>query len=90
MTVQEIIDAMERHLPCPPNPMPESGTDADYLWRATLFNAQQDRPFRVVKIPVYTPVYAHWRAEPPSTDQVISTICVECDSNGRGVKVLRS
>ncbi len=52
-----VLDMFNRILPCPPSSPHEPGSDADYLWRATLFNAKhQPRPFRQVQFPEYRPL----------------------------------
>lgn len=91
MTIRDLIEAFERILPCPPNPFPEKGTDAWYLWQATLFNAGVDgTPYRIVEVAEYVPL-----SEPPkwpfgpATNQTLGIIRVECDSRGRGVRVIR-
>lgn len=89
MSIRDLIDAFERILPCPPDPFPDEGTDAWYRWKATLFNSQRDgTPYRIVEMPEYLPlpppVYAG-----PVPDTPVKIIRVECDSRGRGVRVIR-
>jgi hypothetical protein len=79
-----LSDLMERHLPAPPDPLPERNSEADYLWRATLFNAQQSKVRRIVNLcPSVTITYQF-----PSMNALIPIIRVECDELGRGVRVL--
>lgn len=89
MSVRDLIEAFERILPCPPSPFPEEGSDAWYRWKATLFNAKcSGPPYRIVEMPEYLPL------PPPVSfgtvpDTPIKIIRVECDSRGRGVRVIR-
>lgn len=91
MSIRDLIETFNRILPCPPNPMPEAGTDAWYRWQATLYNAGVDGPpHRIVEIAEYVPL-----SEPPKwpfgdvSNEVCRIIRVECDSRGRGVTVHR-
>jgi hypothetical protein len=80
-----IGDLIARHLPCPPDPLPERNLVADYLWRATLFNAQQNRIRRVVKL---SPKFDVVTDPLPPINVPIPIVRVECDELGRGVRVL--
>jgi hypothetical protein len=85
MSVRDLIDLFDRILPCPPNPMPERGSDGDYLWQATLFNAGKEHPHRVVEMPEYEP-------RPPwqiGMNDPIRIIRVECNERGKGIRVIR-
>lgn len=89
VSISGMLDMFDRILPCPPTSPHEPGSDADYLWRATLFNARhQPRPFPQVQFQEYRPL-------PPLNltgtvpDEPIKIITVECDECGKGVRVLR-
>lgn len=87
MKPSEIAEAMERYLPCPPAQEPEPGSDADYLWRATLANVKfQPRPRPVIELIEFTPYKEPWEV---SVNDCVRIIRVECDALGRGVKVIR-
>lgn len=90
MSVRDLIDLFDRMLPCPPNPMPEPNSDADYLWRATLFNAGRERPFHIVEM-----IPRHIALPPLNfsgavTGSVVQIIRVECNERGKGIRVVRS
>jgi hypothetical protein len=86
MSVRELIDLFDRHLPCPPNPMPERGSDGDYLCQATLFNAGKERPHRIVEMHERQPYKHPWEC---SMDDIVRIIRVECDERGKGIRVIR-
>lgn len=87
MKVREIVALMERYLPCPPDPMPEPGSDEDYLWQATLFNASQDSPRAFVRL--RPPMPPHDYTKPVAVDATTAIVVVECDERGHGVRVIR-
>jgi hypothetical protein len=93
LTLYEALGMFDRILPCPPDNEPEAGSDADYLWRATLFNAGKNPPnppWRVVKFaevqprtrPTYPPIV-------PIEESYVKIVSVVCDARGRGVRVIR-
>lgn len=87
MSIREIVDLMERHVPCPPDPMPEPNSVADYLWRATAFNAGRDSPLRIVKLmPTVKPYELPPVIDPHGTAPIT---LVECDVRGRGIRIIR-
>jgi hypothetical protein len=81
MSIREIVDLMDRYLPCPPDPMPEPDSDADFLWRATAFNASRDPPLRVVQLIPRAP-------ELLDNIGTVRVRLVECDSRGRGTRLI--
>ena len=84
-----MLDMFDRILPCPPASPHEPGSDADYLWRATLFNAShQPRPLRLVQFSEYRPLLPP-NLTGPISDEPAKIITVECDERGKGVRVLR-
>lgn len=88
MSIRDLIEAVERILPCPPHPFPDEGSDAWYRWKATLFNSRIDgQPFRIVEMPEYHPLPP--LSLGPLSNDVVQIIRVECDSRGRGVRVIR-
>lgn len=89
MSVRELIDLMDWILPCPPNPMPEPNSDADYLWRATLFNAGRERPFHIVEMMPRHITLPPINLSGSVSDSVVHIIRVECNERGKGVRVLR-
>lgn len=90
MSIRDMIDLMERHLPCPPEPLPELGSDADYLWKATQFNAGLDWPRSIVELREWDPVpYDARPADVIPDDLTVRIIRVECDARGKGIRVVR-
>jgi len=89
MRISELVDLFDRHLPCPPNPMPEPNSDADYLWRATLFNAGRERPFPIVEMRPRHISLPPVSLSGPVSNTVEPIIRVECNARGKGVRVLR-
>jgi hypothetical protein len=87
MTTESLLDLMERYLPCPPDPMPEPGSDADYLWQATLVNTKRGAPLHVVQLSEYQPPPTDWGAPVPA-NATRRIILVECDDRGHGVRVI--
>lgn len=88
MNLRDVMELMERHLPCPPNPMPAPNTDADYLWRATLHNSQEEPPLQLVRlVPRAVLAFEELPLGVESYDVPITT--VECDARGRGFRVVR-
>lgn len=87
MRIGEIVTLMERYLPCPPDPMPEPGSDADYLWHATAFNASRERPLPYVDLVPPQPPHDYFK--PVAVDATVRIVRVECDSRGRGIRVIR-
>lgn len=77
LTLGGMLELFERILPVPPDPMPAEHTTARYLWEATLFNSQQERPRQFVQL-----------HGPLIDDGIVKIITVECDRRGRGVRVL--
>lgn len=80
-------DLVERHLPCPPEPMPERNSDADFLWRATQYNASHSGPplmfVRLARI--------DYRRSVGATAVEIPLTVVECDVHtGRGLRIVRA
>lgn len=83
---------LEHCLPCPPDPPPQPGSDAWCLWQATLCNARQRRPWRTVEILEYVDLNLL-----PAPDLTVAEVLesfqryvrVECDAEGRGVRVIR-
>src|SRR5882672_11174559 len=78
LTLGGMLELFERILPVPPDPMPPEHTTKRYLWEATLYNSQQERPRQFVQL------------RGPLTDDGMSEkiITVECDRRGRGIRVL--
>lgn len=73
---------------CPPDPMPEPGTDADYLWRATAFNAGKERPHYHVDFMPPSPPHDYTKPA-MAIDATVRIVRVLCDSRGRGIRVIR-
>lgn len=86
-----IAELMDRYLPVPPDPAPEPGSDADYLWRATLFNSRQECIHRIVEMRAYQPNRPSLALTGAARicDLVEPIIRVECDRRGHGVRVFR-
>lgn len=89
LTLAGIMDVFEGILPCPPDPMPQGGSDAWYCWEATLHNSRHyPRVQRFVQMPEYQENPLHRPMERFDPLAVRHIISVECDKRGRGVRVL--